>query len=312
MRTRVPALVLAGLLAACAGGSNPARDGMSPATRAPDPTPSEPIATAAGSPAASLAVIPRTLSPADDGRRYTMRVGSVAELIVRDPNAPDPVVEGQSIQLVEVVEHTGERPPRVGDPGYPPGPTVIRAGGSMPFVITIDVRPADRTPAAGTPTERSTQASIGGSALIRVGPSGTPSRPVPSAAQVGSSDDHLSRLSEGEQARGDVRRVTDDTEAPPVLGADVADNRQAGVHADPEAWPIRLDRRDAPASLDDREGGRGRALGMIRLVAAGVEARHNAVAGEVLDDPTGLVDHRNDHRPVGVEHQITSAGGVSR
>ncbi len=139
MRTRVPALVLAGLLAACAGGSNPASDGTSPATRGPDPTPSKPIATAAGSPAASLPVIPRTLSPADDGRRYTMRVGSVAELIVRDPNAPDPVVEGLSVDLVEVanVQASGRREWEIR--AIRPGPTVVRAGGSMPFVIAIDV-----------------------------------------------------------------------------------------------------------------------------------------------------------------------------
>jgi hypothetical protein len=48
----------------------------------------------------------RTLTVHDDGAVVRLRVGDTAELVVRDPLAPDPVVEGTAIDLVEVVNIT--------------------------------------------------------------------------------------------------------------------------------------------------------------------------------------------------------------
>ena len=41
-------------------------------------------------------------SPANDKGVFTMKVGQTASLVVSDPTAPDPDVEGRSVQVVEV------------------------------------------------------------------------------------------------------------------------------------------------------------------------------------------------------------------
>src|SRR5688572_26134461 len=94
--TLLPALVAAGLLAGCGSGLT---TGMSTApdriaTMQPDAVP-----------------VPRTLGPANDRGVFTMKVGQTAGLIVPDPSAPDPEVDGRSVQVVEVnnVDASGRR-----------------------------------------------------------------------------------------------------------------------------------------------------------------------------------------------------------
>jgi predicted secreted protein len=50
--------------------------------------------------------VPRTVTPADDGARFTMPEGTTTTLRVQDPSAPDPVVEGAALLLVPVVNVT--------------------------------------------------------------------------------------------------------------------------------------------------------------------------------------------------------------
>ena len=63
-----------------------------------------------------------------------------------------------------------------------------------------------------------------------------------------------------------------------------------------------------PAGPDDGEAGRRGALGVVRLVAAGIEDRHDAVADEVLDDAAGRIDDRHDGAPVSLSMPMTSVG----
>ncbi len=68
-----------------------------------------------------------------------MTVGQIAELIVPDPQAPDPVVAGTSIELVEVVSlvATGQREWELR--AVVEGRSTITGGGSEPYVITVVV-----------------------------------------------------------------------------------------------------------------------------------------------------------------------------
>ena len=83
--------------------------------------------------------VPRTLSPADDGAVYTMQVGQTSGLVVPDPNAPDPEVEGDSVEVVAVtnVGASGQREWELRAVGT--GRTVLRGAGAMPYTITLDV-----------------------------------------------------------------------------------------------------------------------------------------------------------------------------
>jgi hypothetical protein len=122
----LPALVSAGLLAGGAGGCASANatapEGIAAVTQ-PDPAPA-----------------PRTLNPSHDGGVYTMKVGQTAGLIVPDPQAPDPEIEGQSVQVVALnnIDASGRREWELR--AKAPGRTTIRAKGSKPFTVTLDVR----------------------------------------------------------------------------------------------------------------------------------------------------------------------------
>lgn len=56
-------------------------------------------------PDAGASPAPRTVTPADDGARFTMAVGSTTTLRVQ-PTAADPVVSGEAVLLVPVVNVT--------------------------------------------------------------------------------------------------------------------------------------------------------------------------------------------------------------
>jgi hypothetical protein len=120
-----PALVYAGLLAGCGSGLTSATN------TAPDR-----IATVQS----DAVPVPRRLSPANDKGVFTMKVGQTAGLIVSDPGAPDPDVEGRSVQVVEVnnVDASGRREWELR--AVSPGRTTLRAAGSHPYTITLDVQ----------------------------------------------------------------------------------------------------------------------------------------------------------------------------
>jgi len=121
-----PALVYAGLLAGCGSG-------LTSATHtAPDR-----IATTVQSEAVP---VPRRLSPANDKGVFTMKVGQTAGLVVSDPSAPDPDVEGRSVQVVEVnnVDASGRREWELR--AVSPGRTTLRAAGSHSYTITLEVK----------------------------------------------------------------------------------------------------------------------------------------------------------------------------
>jgi hypothetical protein len=83
--------------------------------------------------------VPRRLSPADDGRTFSMVVGRTAGLVVPDPLAPDPAVEGNAVEVVDVVnvDASGQREWELR--AIRPGRTVLRGAGSTPYVITFEV-----------------------------------------------------------------------------------------------------------------------------------------------------------------------------
>lgn len=130
IRRQLPALVYACLLAGCGGGFAAAGGGP-----APEPTPTPVPSQSEPSP------VPRTLTPANDGGVYTMKVGQSAGLIVPDPTAPDPEVQGRSVEVVEVVniDASGRREWELR--AVASGRTTLRAGGSRPYTITLDVDP---------------------------------------------------------------------------------------------------------------------------------------------------------------------------
>ena len=114
----LPALVCAGVLVGCGGGLAALAPSQS------DPVPS-----------------PRTLTPANDGGVFTMKVGQSVALMVPDPNAPDPEVKGRSVEVVEVrnIDASGRREWELR--GVSAGRTTLRAAGSRPYTITLDVQP---------------------------------------------------------------------------------------------------------------------------------------------------------------------------
>jgi hypothetical protein len=101
----------------------------------PSPTAStvEPTATPSGEP------LPTQLSPADDGRVFSMRVGETTNLVVLDPLATEPRIDGDSIELIAIVNvaPSGQREWEV--QAVAVGRTTMIGGGSLPYVITIDV-----------------------------------------------------------------------------------------------------------------------------------------------------------------------------
>ena len=121
----LPALVSAGLLAGCGGGM------MSNGTgTAPDRIAMQPDAVPA----------PRFLRPSDDGGVFTMTVGRTVGLVVPDGTAPDPKVEGNSVEVVTMNSIDGANRREWELRAVRAGRTVLRAGGDQPYTITIDVR----------------------------------------------------------------------------------------------------------------------------------------------------------------------------
>ena len=121
----LPALMSIGLVAGCGGGLPSTRSGTAPDVTAMQP---EPVPA------------PRTLTPKNDRGVFTIEMGRSVGLIVPDPHAPDPEVEGQSIRVIEVVnvDASGRREWELR--AIKPGRTILRAQGTHPYTITLDVR----------------------------------------------------------------------------------------------------------------------------------------------------------------------------
>ena len=83
--------------------------------------------------------IPRTITPADDGRTFTMAVGQTAGLVVPDPDAPEPIVEGESVEVVAVVNVAASGRREWELRAVAAGRTTLAGGGSHPYLITLDV-----------------------------------------------------------------------------------------------------------------------------------------------------------------------------
>jgi hypothetical protein len=129
-------------VAGCGGGEPPANEEPTPASTVsggPDSTVGLPPTAPPASPAEPAAPIPRVVTPADDGRIFTMRVDEVAALVVADPDAPDPVVDGRSVLVIPIVniQASGRREWELR--AVARGRTVIRAGGATPYSITLEV-----------------------------------------------------------------------------------------------------------------------------------------------------------------------------
>jgi hypothetical protein len=82
--------------------------------------------------------IPASISPNDDGSTFTMSLGDTTDLVVADPLAPDPIVEGTSVELSEVtnVAESGVREWEVRS--LERGVTTIM-GGAQDWTVTIRV-----------------------------------------------------------------------------------------------------------------------------------------------------------------------------
>ncbi len=68
-----------------------------------------------------------------------MRVDETAGLVVPDPLAPDPSVEGTAIELVEVVNIVGAGQREWEVRAVAAGRAVVRGTGTTAFVLTFDV-----------------------------------------------------------------------------------------------------------------------------------------------------------------------------
>jgi predicted secreted protein len=90
-----------------------------------------------GDPAPTSA--PRTITPADDGRTYTMAVGQTTTLALTDSNAPEPVLDGTSVLLIEIVNITAGAGRQWEVRAVEKGTSSITDGGSADWVIRLEV-----------------------------------------------------------------------------------------------------------------------------------------------------------------------------
>lgn len=117
-----------------AGPTSPASP-PSPGTAAPGdtqtPTPDEEVGTDAG----------RTLTAADDGAVVVLRVGEEASLVQQDPQSPDPVVTGDAVEVVEVVNIQASGQRQWALRAVTPGTTELEVtDGDTTFHLAIEVR----------------------------------------------------------------------------------------------------------------------------------------------------------------------------
>lgn len=160
MRLRHSSLALAlALVAGCGGEGSDGETSTSPAATAsstpgdstttpappsssppapPSPT-TEPTATAKPPPPTVPDPVPRTLTPADDGRTYAMAVGQTSTLVLSDPDAPGPELVGRSVLLIQVVNVDASSRREWEVRAVETGTSTIRGGGSDPWEIRLEV-----------------------------------------------------------------------------------------------------------------------------------------------------------------------------
>ena len=138
MRRRVSILLLAGLLAACGSGSGTASaPGVRTVAPSAQATALATVQVTAASPGAHP--VPDPLTPGDDGATFTMRLGETTSLILDDPTAEDPLVEGTSVEVIGMdnIQASGRREFELR--AREPGRTILRGSPPLPYTITIDV-----------------------------------------------------------------------------------------------------------------------------------------------------------------------------
>lgn len=87
---------------------------------------------------------PRIVSPADDGRVLSLATGGVVNLVAPpDPSAPPLGIEGDSVEVVEVVNITDSGSRQWELRAIGPGTTRISGAGDVPFEVTFVVDTAD-------------------------------------------------------------------------------------------------------------------------------------------------------------------------
>lgn len=82
--------------------------------------------------------MPRVVTPADDGARFTMPVGATSTLRVQDPSAPDPVATGTSVLVVPVVNVTDSGVREFELRAVSPGTTTV-SGSGPDYTVTLVV-----------------------------------------------------------------------------------------------------------------------------------------------------------------------------
>jgi len=103
------------------------------------PTPSAPVrATTASRP------LPpgRFVTRADNGRVLAMQVGETRELRSRDALAPEPTVDGDTIEAIGIDNIQAGNGRSWELRAVRPGRSRIAVAGAEPFAVTIDVSPA--------------------------------------------------------------------------------------------------------------------------------------------------------------------------
>ena len=108
-------------------------------------------ATASGMPSTSPPAqpspspAPRRLTPEADGSHYSMATGSTTALVVREPGADEPEVDGASVILIPVVNVTGSGVREWEVRAVEPGTSVITST-TPAYTITLTVQASSGTP----------------------------------------------------------------------------------------------------------------------------------------------------------------------
>ena len=132
--------LLATALILVLGGCGSGEPSSGPGRGAPGGSASSGTASTATSqtPDAGASPVPRAVTPADDGARFTMAVGTTTTLRVQDPSAADPAVTGEAVLLVPVVNVTDSGGREWELRGVAAGPSTV-TGGDPGYSFTITV-----------------------------------------------------------------------------------------------------------------------------------------------------------------------------
>ena len=133
------AVVLLVLLAGCGSASDTGSTASDTGATASGMPSTSPPAQPSPSPA------PRRLTPEADGNHYSMAMGSTTALVVREPGADEPEVDGASVILIPVVHVTGSGVREWEVRAVEPGTSVITST-TPAYTITLTVQASSGTP----------------------------------------------------------------------------------------------------------------------------------------------------------------------